>query len=269
MGIRHVVFLPLTLAAPALAGCATATSEDPAANANAAAPTSGSDAVEEAGPARPEAPGVARLHPPLATYVRAQVLPGVTALAEERRYELDKIARYLRQELTDDAPARLTFICTHNSRRSHLSQLWASAAAVWFGVEGLETYSGGTEATAFNPRAVAALERAGFAIDRPAQSTDNPRYAVRMGPELPPAIAFSKVYDEAPNPSEDFAAIMTCSAADASCPFIPGAELRVGIPYEDPKAADGTPEEAATYDARSRQIATEMFYVLSHVSGAS
>ena len=193
---------------------------------------------------------------------------GLTTLPEERRYELDKIARYIRSELAEDAPARLTFICTHNSRRSHLSQLWASTAATWYGVDGVETYSGGTEATAFNPRAVAALQRAGFAITAP-EATANPRYEVRWGPEHSPVEAYSKVYDEAPNPTEDFAAIMTCSAADAACPFIPGAEVRVGIPYEDPKASDGTPAEAATYDARSRQIATEMFYVLrAAASGA-
>lgn len=41
--------------------------------------------------------------------------------------------------------------------------------------------------------------------------------------------------------------------------------LRLPIPYVDPKAADGTTEEAAVYDERTKQIATEMFYLMSQV----
>ena len=58
---------------------------------------------------------------------------------------------------------------------------------------------------------------------------------------------------------------MTCSRADESCPVVMVADLRVGIPYDDPKAADGTPEESARYDERCKQIATEMFYLFSLV----
>ena len=261
MALRHVVSLPLTLAAPSLGACASATG-DPASETPRPTGSAGADAPE------PSAPGAARLHAPLGAYVTREVLPGLASLDPQRRVELDKVTRYVRAELAEGAPARLTFICTQNSRRSHLAQRWASAAATWYGVAGGETYSGGTEATAFNPRAVAALERAGFTVARPAGAGHNPRYEVRAGPDLPPAVAFSKVHDEAPNPSEDFVAIMTCSAADAACPFIPGGDLRVGIPYDDPKAADGTPAEAATYDARSRQIATEMFYVFEAVANA-
>jgi hypothetical protein len=66
-------------------------------------------------------------------------------------------------------------------------------------------------------------------------------------------------------PQQNFAAVMTCSHADASCPLVMGASVRVAIPYEDPKAADGTPEETALYDARSKQIATEMLFLFSRV----
>jgi hypothetical protein len=60
---------------------------------------------------------------------------------------------------------------------------------------------------------------------------------------------------------------MTCSEADKNCPVVRGAAVRVALPYEDPKVADGTPAEAARYDERSRQIATEMFYLFSEVRG--
>jgi len=157
------------------------------------------------------------------------------------------------------------FICTHNSRRSHLSQIWASTAAAYYGVPGVETYSGGTEATAFNPRAVAALKRAGFEISHSA-TQDNPHYTVRFHDNAPAMECFSKVYKQPPNPTADFCAIMTCAQADKNCPVVRGATLRIGVPYEDPKAFDGTPEEAAKYDERCQQIAREILYVFANAS---
>lgn len=195
--------------------------------------------------------------------VRARVLPELERVPAERREELMRLAAFVRSRTDAGERAQLTFICTHNSRRSHLAQVWSQTAAAWYGVEGVETYSGGTEATAFDPRAVAALERAGFAVERP--GGENPRYAVRFGPAAPEMFCFSKVYSDPPNPLEGFAAVMTCTAADEACPIVHGAALRVSLPYVDPKEADDTPEEARRYDERSLQIAAEMFYLMSRV----
>src|SRR5690606_25567344 len=82
-------------------------------------------------------------------------------IPNDRKSELAKVADYVRERLSKSEPAKLTFICTHNSRRSHLSQIWAHVAAEYYGLVGVETFSGGTEATAFNPRAVAAMQRCG------------------------------------------------------------------------------------------------------------
>jgi hypothetical protein len=59
---------------------------------------------------------------------------------------------------------------------------------------------------------------------------------------------------------------MTCSSADKGCPLVYGSDARFSVPYVDPKVSDGTPEEAATYDARLRQIGTEMLYVMGHAA---
>lgn len=198
----------------------------------------------------------------LAQYIEA-LLPALDSIPAERKQALKKLALFTRTKLDSNEPAQLTFICTHNSRRSHMGQLWAAVAAEYYGVSGFKSYSGGTEATAFNPRAVAALRRAGFEIDSPAG--DNPRYSVSFAEQAPKQECFSKKYDDPANPQHNFAAVMTCSEADKNCPVVAGASLRVAIPYEDPKASDGSPQEAATYDERVRQIATEMFYLLSQV----
>jgi protein-tyrosine-phosphatase len=184
-----------------------------------------------------------------------------TAIPETRQQELAQLGDYIAKKIKAGEAARLTVICTHNSRRSHIGQLWLAAAATYYGINGLTTYSGGTEATAFNPRAVAAMRRAGFSISGD-ETEPNPRYAASLSEGLSEIILFSKKYDDPVNPQQGFAAIMVCSDADEACPFIPGAEKRFAIRYDDPKASDGTPAEAATYDERCRQIGREMLFAV-------
>jgi protein-tyrosine-phosphatase len=186
------------------------------------------------------------------------------SIPEGRRRDLAKIARFVRGKLDGGETARLIFICTHNSRRSHFGQIWAQTAATYYGIAGIETFSGGTEATACNPRTVGALRRAGFAIDEPAPG-DNPIYSVRHAKTGEPIAAFSKVYSGDGNPAEDFLAVMTCTHADENCPVVHGSAMRVAIPFEDPKASDGSDTEEATYDERCRQIAREMFFLMDQV----
>jgi len=183
----------------------------------------------------------------------------------QRKADLAALGEYVRQKRGAGLPAKLTFICTHNSRRSHLSQIWAQVAAAWFNINGVETYSGGTEATAFNPRAVNALRACGLEIDSENPNATNPLYRVRYSAEAPPLECFSKVFDQPPNPSTGYCAVMTCSQADDACPIVSGCDLRVAIRYEDPKAADDTPEEAARYARRSAQICREVLYLMGSV----
>lgn len=200
------------------------------------------------------------LHPDLQRYVNERVLPAMAAIPAERKESLGLIADFIKERKAAGATADLTFICTHNSRRSHLSQLWAATAAWHFGLDHVRTHSGGTEATAFNPRAVAAVERAGFQVVRP--EGKNPVYEVSFAPSAQAARCWSKVYNDPANPSKDFCAVMTCSEADKNCPIVFGALDRISLPYIDPKEADGTPEEAARYDERCLQIAAELWYAM-------
>nr|WKN38664.1 protein-tyrosine-phosphatase [Tunicatimonas sp. TK19036] len=189
---------------------------------------------------------------------------GFNNIPEERKESLKELAQFVQKKTQAGEEAQLIFICTHNSRRSHMGQLWANVAAHHYQIPQVQTYSGGTEATAFNPRAVAALERAGMKIKKISDG-ENPRYHITFASDVPAQEAFSKKYDDPANPGQGFAAIMTCSQADEACPYVPGAELRLSLPYEDPKEADGTPQEANRYDERSQQIATEMLYCFSQV----
>lgn len=201
--------------------------------------------------------------PPLAAYLEQRTAE-LDCIPRERRAILEELARYVRDRLSADQPARLVFICTHNSRRSQLSQIWAQTAAAYLGIEGVETFSGGTEATAFNTRAVDASRRAGFDVKKTTEG-NNPVYEIRHGDPGAVIRAFSKVHDQAPNPTEEFCAVLTCSRADEKCPVVPGASKRVAIPFEDPGDHDGTPREAQVYDDCCRRVSREMLYLVSRV----
>lgn len=186
-----------------------------------------------------------------------------STLSEERKLLLRELIEYLQGKIDHHLPLALNFICTHNSRRSQLSQAWAFAMGHYYRIP-LHSYSGGVEITACNERTIASLERMGFEISHSPNGT-NPIYTLRDGSDETLEL-YSKLYDDSKNPQTGFAAIMTCSSADEGCPFIAGAEKRIPLRYEDPKSFDDTPWETQKYDERSLEIASELKYVFCHLS---
>lgn len=197
------------------------------------------------------------------THTSESLIKGSELIPDERKELLNELSLYLTEKSRKEVC--LIFICTHNSRRSHMAQIWAQAAANYFKIKNIKTYSGGTQKTAFNKSSVIALKKAGFKISIEKEGK-NPKYKVRYAKKADPLICYSKTYDHRKNPSEGFVAIMTCSDADEACPVIVGADYRTKITYEDPKIFDGTDKEAAAYEERNLQIGREMFYVFAKVS---
>lgn len=189
----------------------------------------------------------------------------IHSITEERKSVLQPLIDFVQQKVNNRQNVNINFICTHNSRRSHLSQVWAQVASAHLNIPNINCYSGGTEETALFPKVAETLINQGFNIFKIAD-TNNPVYAIKYSDNALPVIGFSKKYDSPFNPVSAFAAILTCSQADGGCPFIPGAEKRIPITFEDPKISDNTPEQVQVYIERSLQIATEMFYVFSKVS---
>lgn len=183
----------------------------------------------------------------------------------ERKELLQQLTHFVEKKVKANQPVYLNFICTHNSRRSHLSQIWAQAAAYFYNVPNVFCYSGGTEATAFNPRAVKAMQEAGFSIAM-TKAGENPLYEVRFAEGAESVIAFSKKYDDPFNHNKDFAAVMTCSHADENCPLVLGASGRIALTYNDPKEFDGTPLEAAKYSERVHEIGREILFAFSQIN---
>lgn len=188
----------------------------------------------------------------------------VHSISEERKTIMQPLIDFVQQKASNGQDINLNFICTHNSRRSHLSQVWAQVASAHFNIPNVHCYSGGTKETALFPKVAETLTNQGFNIFKIAD-TNNPVYAIKYSDNALPVIGFSKKYDSPFNPVSTFTAIMTCSQADGGCPFIAGAEKRIPITFEDPKISDGTTEQTNVYAERSLQIATEMFYVFSMI----
>lgn len=183
-------------------------------------------------------------------------------ISEERKEILQPLIDYIQNAKNSAEKIQLNFICTHNSRRSQFGQIWAQAISTYYQIE-TYCFSGGTEATAFFKNAIIALESAGFKIS--SENGENPRYQVKFSEEAPALTCFSKVYDHPENPSENFAAVMTCSHADENCPFIAGSKARIPLDYQDPKKFDEKPEAEEKYRERSDQIAAEMIYVFKNI----
>ena len=177
---------------------------------------------------------------------------------------LSPLVEYIQNKVDANEEIRLNFICTHNSRRSHLSQIWAQTMAFHFGIKNVFCYSGGTEATALFPKVAETLTHQGFQIEKVSQE-QNPLYAIKFDDNEHPIIGFSKTYFDDFNPKSNFAAIMTCSNADEGCPMVFGAEARFPIKYDDPKAFDGTLVMNEKYAERSLQIASELYFVFSQI----
>ena len=188
----------------------------------------------------------------------------VENISIERKKTLQLLIDFISEKDKNGEVINLNFICTHNSRRSHLSQVWAQTLAHYFKVQNVFCYSGGTEATALFPVVGETLKNTGFAIEKLSENK-NPVYSIKYAENAHPVIGFSKKLDDNFNPKSKFAAVMTCSQADEGCPFVFGAEKRIPITFDDPKAFDNTPLRLEKYKERSEQIASELFYVFSNI----
>lgn len=167
-------------------------------------------------------------------------------IGTDRKEVLTPLIEFITNEVKLNGKADLNFICTHNSRRSQFSQLWAKTASDYFKIP-INSFSGGVEVTAFNERAIDSCGRFGFEIDV-LKPGENPVYSITGDASCPPIKMFSKLFDDKANASKNFAAVMTCAHADENCPFTPGATERIPVRYEDPKAYDDTDLESKIYD---------------------
>lgn len=186
-------------------------------------------------------------------------------ISNDRKEVLQPLTDFIQSKVSENQEIRINFICTHNSRRSHLSQVWAQTMANYFNIRNVFCYSGGTESTALFPMVAEILQNSGFQINK-ISNNENPVYSIKYAENEHPIIGFSKKLNDDFNPKSGFCAVLTCDSANEACPIVFGAEKRIPITFEDPKAFDNKPQQAEKYNERTRQIATEMLYVFSQIN---
>jgi hypothetical protein len=194
---------------------------------------------------------------------------------ETHRLAGQKLEDWIVKSYRPGQPLNVVVVCTGNSRRSILGTTMGNVAAAYYGMPEIRFHSGGTAPTAFNVRTVKTLREIGVEVEptskeaaRGEPQTANPVYRVRWGTPGEPggrlleATEFSKHYGDPSNPQQGFAALMVCGEADAACPFVKGAALRVSMAYLDPKIYDGGTFEAAKYAERRDDIGRLMLSVM-------
>jgi hypothetical protein len=219
-------------------------------------------------------PTRSRLLPQIVSHVEL-LTTSFDMIDEPHRAAGEKLVDWIVANYKPGQPLPVVIVCTGNSRRSILGATMGNIAAAYYGMPEIRFHSGGTAPTAFNGRTVNALKEIGVQVEatgreaaRGEPATANPVYRVRWGqpggsgePALE-TIEFSKRYADLSNPQEGFAALMVCSEADAACPFVKGASLRVSMPYLDPKIYDGSAFEAVKYAERRDDIGRLLLCVM-------
>lgn len=178
--------------------------------------------------------------------------------------EITRLVNWLLTRYQSGETPALNFICTHNSRRSHIGQFWGAVLPYLLELPPVNSFSGGTEVTACHPNTLKALADFGVEI---AALTDgaNPHYQLKFGDDITSIEAWSKLYSDSANPQNNFAAIMTCTSADEGCPFVAGAAARISLPFTDPKHADGTSQQDEAYLQTIQEIGQVLIHVFKEV----
>lgn len=204
---------------------------------------------------------VSNIYPSLQRTMADNLTPR-KSIALDRLKILDGLHLALHPADRQKTKKNLMFICTHNSRRSHLCQVWAQTWAFAAGITDLQCFSGGTEVTEVNRYVLEALAVDGFKIE-----SHGSLHELYFSDLAPPIMCFSKRIDAPENPQQNVIAVMTCNEADAACPTVSGAIHRFALPYRDPKIADSAHEPLKTYLERSREIAGELYNVFNAYHG--
>lgn len=189
----------------------------------------------------------------------------ISSIHEERLAQLDVLVHAIRESQKEFSEVQLNFICTHNSRRSHIAQIWASILADFYSIEAVSTYSGGTEATKVYRSVLSSAENIGLIVHL-IQEGKNPHFSIHFGEDKCVSPLFSKRFDDEVNPKEKSITVMVCSDAAENCPYIPSVFKRVALPFKDPKEFDHTLNELQAYSEKHQEIATELKYVFHQLS---
>jgi thioredoxin type arsenate reductase len=133
-------------------------------------------------------------------------------------------------------PARVLFLCTHNSARSQM----AEGLMRHLGGAEVEVFSAGTEPGSVRPEAIEVMRARGIDISG----------------------QYSKSVQEYLGQSFDYV-VTVCDRAKESCPIFPGQPEQIHWSFDDPSAVDGPPEaRQAAFEQVARGLANRINFLL-------
>lgn len=185
-------------------------------------------------------------------------------LSEQRKKQLQPLIDYILNKKSKKERVNLIYICVQNSRRSHLAQVIAQDTAFKYKIEDVHCYSGGIEVTRIHPNTLKVLEKMGYKFVLK-EDSQNPVFELYYNKAESPILLYSKTFESIIPSIHSFAAVMVCSETETNCPYVPGAEKKFLIPYEDPKLADNSENPLESYWQIAQQIKEEMEFVFSKV----
>lgn len=185
-------------------------------------------------------------------------------ISESRKEKLHTLVKYIANKLNNSQPVNLIFICVQNSRRSHLAQVIAQHQAFQHGFKNVFCYSGGVEVTRIHPNTVQTLKTLGYTVQLK-EDSENPVFELSYHTSQKPILLYSKNFEDVTKSLNQFAAVMVCSETETNCPYVPSAEKKILIPYDDPKVADNSANPLEVYLKVAKQIEEEINYVFSNV----
>jgi len=206
----------------------------------------------------------ANFFPEILDYCRnLELLSG--GIKKERKTKLAVLAAQIKQLKRELSPVEIMVVCTHNSRRSHMGELWLRVGIDYYGLSNLRIHSAGTERSAINIRTIRSFQAIGLLVEKSMNKEENPNYKINWRTDEKSYTGYSKEIGSEELPTNGIVSILVCEDAAENCPFIVGSKLRINLPYEDPKRYDDTLEERTKYLERNLEIGSEMFYLLSEL----
>lgn len=189
----------------------------------------------------------------------------VNLITAKRKEELKHLAELIVSEYDDYGEVDIIVICTENSLRSQLVQLWVKSISENYNLDFLNAFSGGTKVTSFNSNMVNALSDYGFSIEK-LNDIENPGYLISQSEDDKSTdVMFSKLYDDEFNPEYDFIALIVCDVAAENCPVVEDSSHRLVLPYENVKQFDNTEEQLDKYKEKIEEIGREMMFMIMNV----
>ena len=170
---------------------------------------------------------------------------------QKRKKRLDNIASVINENL--NKTRSIVFLCTHNSRRSQICEVWGKVFAEIYRKK-ININSAGAFKTVVHSQVYESIVKCGLVVDNKKEIFfDKKKFKLN-----------SKTIDSLT--MKNFIAVMTCSNAEKSCPNDPRSIRNIKMFFNDPRIYDETDKMSREYLNTTIYIAEELNYIFKNIN---